>query len=75
MSNAPEVQGTARDGGRDGRLSMEAKYHLRQELNLKARTKCDDPIKAFAECANQSGLMVVFNCREHNLKSKWTKMF
>ena len=37
-----------------------------QELNLSARKKCDEKIKAFAECANTNGLMVVFRCREHN---------
>jgi len=41
-----------------------------QELNLIARTKCDDQIKAFADCAKSNGLMVVFNCRSHNTASK-----
>jgi hypothetical protein len=38
-----------KDDGRASRLSMEAKYHLRQELNLVARRSCDDSIKSFAE--------------------------
>jgi COX assembly protein 1 len=37
-----------------------------QELNLVARKKCDEKIKAFADCAEVNGLMVVFRCREHN---------
>ena len=41
--------GDRKDDGRSGRLSMEAKYHLRQELNLIARKACDDSIRTFAE--------------------------
>mmetsp|Transcript_43233 Transcript_43233/g.97712 ORF Transcript_43233/g.97712 Transcript_43233/m.97712 type:complete len:92 (-) Transcript_43233:321-596(-) len=66
MSQQPDPQGDKKDGGRSGRLSMEAKYHLRQELNLNARRKCDDSIRAFAECAEKNGLGVVFFCRDKN---------
>ena len=52
------------------RLSMEGKYHLRQELNHIARKNCDDQLRAFAECAKANGLGVVLFCRSQNNASE-----
>ena len=54
------------------RLSMEAKYHLRQELHHIARKNCDEHLRAFAECAKANGLGVVLFCRSQNNASKFS---
>ena len=36
----------------------------RSELNEIALLKCDDYVRAFAECAQEKGMMVVFMCRD-----------
>ena len=58
----------AKDAGRDSRLAISnyAEYEMRKELAASARAKCDTTIRAFAECAKEQSMMVVFNCREHN---------
>eukprot|EP00613_Pedinella_sp_CCMP2098_P003139 CAMPEP_0171639018 /NCGR_PEP_ID=MMETSP0990-20121206/29402_1 /TAXON_ID=483369 /ORGANISM="non described non described, Strain CCMP2098" /LENGTH=92 /DNA_ID=CAMNT_0012212553 /DNA_START=46 /DNA_END=324 /DNA_ORIENTATION=+ len=66
MASKTPMEASKAQDGTSGRLSMEAKYHLRQELNLIARNKCDETIKTFAECAQANGLGVVFFCRQKN---------
>ena len=58
----------AKDAGRDSRLAISnyAEYEMRKELAAIARAKCDTTIRAFAECAKEQSMMVVFNCRQHN---------
>jgi COX assembly mitochondrial protein 1 len=57
-----------KDDGRSARLSFRrfAEHRLRQELKDKALRICDPQVKAFAECAQEKGLMVVFSCREYH---------
>ena len=55
----------AKELGRGSRLSFRniAEHQLRQELKEEALEICDPEIKAFAQCAQEKGLMVVFSCR------------
>ncbi|RLN94897.1 hypothetical protein BBJ28_00023547 [Nothophytophthora sp. Chile5] len=39
---------------------------LRQELNDIAISKCRGITEKFAQCAKESGYMVIFKCRQHN---------
>lgn len=60
-----EAKGRLKDSARDSRFSFRnfAEHQLRRELKEEAMEKCDPEIKAFAECANEKGLMVVFSCQ------------
>lgn len=53
-----------KDYNRESRLSFRnfAEHQLRQDLKDKAMEICDPQIKAFAACAQEKGLMVVFSC-------------
>jgi len=44
--------------------------HLRDELALHARKECKDALGAFAACAKENGMFVVFKCRGLNNASK-----
>ncbi|TFJ80692.1 hypothetical protein NSK_007869 [Nannochloropsis salina CCMP1776] len=57
-----------RDGSREGRLrfSKRAEQHLRDELALHARKQCQKPMAAFAACAKENGMFVIFKCRALN---------
>jgi hypothetical protein len=61
-----ELKGRIKDHSRDGRLSFRnfAEHQMRRELKEDAMEKCNIPIKAFAECGREEGLMVVFRCRD-----------
>ena len=65
MSAAP-----TKDTSRNERLSIsyshKAEHVLRGQLGDRALRKCEGLTKAFADCARDQGLMVVFNCRGHN---------
>ena len=58
--------GRIKDDGRESRLTFRnfAEHQLRREFRELAMETCDAPIKAFAECGKEHGLMVVFKCRE-----------
>lgn len=45
---------------------------LREELALHARSQCQPAMAAFADCAKQHGMMVVFKCRGLNKQSAWS---
>lgn len=66
----PSAEGKARikEAGREGRLSFRnfAEHQMRREFKDMALEKCQDHVRDFAECAQESGLMVVFNCRHHS---------
>lgn len=47
--------------------------HLRDELALHARKQCQEAMGAFAECAKQNGMLVVFKCRSLNKASTQTR--
>ena len=59
-----------KDDGRDGRLSFRnfAEHKMRREFKDAAIEKCSDHLRAFGQCAQDNGLMVVFRCRELNKK-------
>jgi len=61
-----EYQARVKEYSREGRLSFQkfAEHKLRGEFKAQAMDKCQDSIKAFAECAEKQGLFVVFNCRK-----------
>ena len=66
-ANSKDSAGSIKDLGRDGRLSFRnfTEHQLRKEFKQNAMEKeCDLPIRAFAECGKEEGLMVVFRCRE-----------
>ena len=62
-----ERKGRIKDYGRESRLSFKNfhEHQLRKEFKELAMEKCSLPIKAFAECSKEQGIMVVFNCREY----------
>ncbi|TMW56918.1 hypothetical protein Poli38472_002843 [Pythium oligandrum] len=64
----PVDKETAKERFRSSRLSWsnQAEHKLRQELNDIAIAKCRDTTEKFAVCARESGLMVIFRCREQN---------
>ena len=58
---------------RDSRLRPMRKNNeevLRKKFQLLAQQKCAPFFKNFGDCAKESGLMVVFNCRTQNSASK-----
>ena len=71
-SSAPspdaETKARIKDAGRDGRLSFRnfAEHQMRREFKDMALEKCSQHVKDFAVCAEEQGLMVVFNCRHHS---------
>ena len=75
-----------KDSGRESRLSFKkfAEHQLRKELKEIALVKCKAQVKAFGDCAKESGLLVVWNCRQkskdvnaclaiHNSEEEWQK--
>jgi hypothetical protein len=81
-----EQNARMKDLSRDSRLSFRnfAEHQLRQELKEIAMEKCKAPIAAFAGCAEEKGIMVVFSCRDlhrevqnclsvHNGEEAWQK--
>jgi len=55
---------------------------MRREMKEKALEICQPQVSAFAECAREKGLMVIFSCRklhkavqsclaEHNSEAAW----
>mmetsp|Transcript_7713 Transcript_7713/g.7286 ORF Transcript_7713/g.7286 Transcript_7713/m.7286 type:complete len:116 (-) Transcript_7713:54-401(-) len=63
-----EKKAKIKEGSRDGRLSFRkfGEHQLRREFKELAIDKCRTEINAFGKCAEESGLMVVFNCRGFN---------
>ena len=63
-----ETKARIKDAGRDGRLSFRnfAEHQMRREFKDMALEKCSHHVKDFAVCAEEQGLMVVFNCRHHS---------
>ena len=64
-----QQQQMMKEAGRDVRLSFRnfAEHQLRREFRhelLSDPSKCAIPLKAFAECAKEEGVWVVFNCRD-----------
>mmetsp|Transcript_8098 Transcript_8098/g.14299 ORF Transcript_8098/g.14299 Transcript_8098/m.14299 type:complete len:102 (+) Transcript_8098:33-338(+) len=57
-----------KDIARNDRLqwSNRADYHLQNELNSIALHKCKDKVEAFASCAKENGILVVFKCSHLN---------
>ncbi|GMI08486.1 hypothetical protein TrVE_jg6689 [Triparma verrucosa] len=57
-----------KDTGRDGRLKLsnQADYALRKELNNIAKANCVDLSVKLGDCARKEGILVVFKCREEN---------
>ncbi len=63
---AVENKARIKDASRESRLSFRnfAEHQMRREFKEKAIEKCNEPIKAFAECAQEKGLLVVWSCRQ-----------
>jgi len=57
---------------RNARLSLRRNGEdlYRKKLQEVARQNCSAEMKAFGECTNREGLMVIFNCRGLVQKSK-----
>lgn len=66
----PNVASQIKDDGREARLSFRkfAEHKMRREFKEAAIKKCDHHLKAFGQCAQENGLLVVFKCRELNKK-------
>jgi hypothetical protein len=61
-----ESKARIKDAGRDSRLSFRnfAEHQMRREFKGESlEVHCAPHIKAFAECAEEKGLMVVWSCR------------
>lgn len=56
------------DGG--GRRNEEMSDNDRRERALDAIAKCDVQLKKFGECAQDSGILVLFKCRDLNARIK-----
>lgn len=56
------------DDDRNERLkwSKRAEYEARKELSMIATKQCDSLLKAFSDCAQEQGLLVVLRCRQQN---------
>lgn len=63
-----EAKARIKDAGREGRLSFRnfAEHQMRREFKDMALDKCSEHVRRFALCAEEQGLMVVFNCRHHS---------
>jgi hypothetical protein len=63
-----EQNAKVKEGSRDGRLSFRkfGEHQLRREFKDQAIEKCRGDINAFGNCAQEQGLLVVFNCRQFN---------
>lgn len=63
-----EQKAIKKEASRDGRLSFRkfGEHQLRREFKDMAIEKCRTEINAFGKCAQDQGLMVVFNCRQFN---------
>ena len=61
-----ERQARNKDSARDTRLSFRnfAEHQMRQDFKQMAIEKCSEPIREFAECAEETGLLVVIKCRQ-----------
>lgn len=59
-----------KDDGRDARLSFRrfAEHKMKREFKEEAIKKCEHHLKNFGQCAQESGLLVVFKCRDLNRK-------
>jgi Cytochrome c oxidase biogenesis protein Cmc1 like len=57
-----------RDDGRASRLSFRnfAEHQIRSEFKEEAMVKCKPHVDAFAQCAKEKGLGVVWYCRHLN---------
>eukprot|EP00934_Nitzschia_sp_Nitz4_P002218 Nitzschia sp. Nitz4//scaffold41_size133979//66357//66656//NITZ4_003350-RA/size133979-processed-gene-0.252-mRNA-1//-1//CDS//3329551479//2218//frame0 len=64
--SSKDTAGDIKDAGRESRLSFRNynEYQLRSEFKRDAIKKCDLQVKAFADCAKDEGLMVVFRCQD-----------
>lgn len=63
-----EHKARTKEFSREGRLSFRnfAEHQMRREFKEMALDKCKEPIREFAQCAQEKGLMVVFSCRHLN---------
>jgi len=55
-----------KDDGREARLSFRrfAEHKMKREFKETAIKKCEEHLRNFGQCAQESGLLVVFKCRE-----------
>ena len=60
-----ERQARIKDASRSSRLSFRkyGEHQLRREFKDMAIEKCNPEVKAFAQCAQEKGLMVVVSCQ------------
>uniref|UniRef100_A0A6U3Q7B0 COX assembly mitochondrial protein n=1 Tax=Ditylum brightwellii TaxID=49249 RepID=A0A6U3Q7B0_9STRA len=81
-----EDRAKTKDYSRESRLSFRkfAEHQMRREFKEEAIEKCRPHIMEFGKCAEESGLMVVFKCRQfskdlnscmavHNSNEAWEK--
>lgn len=63
-----EKKARTKDFSRESRLSFRnfAEHQMRREFKEDAIEKCREPIREFAECAREKGLLVVVQCRHLN---------
>jgi hypothetical protein len=73
MSSAEEMasaegKARAKDAARESRFSFRnfAEHSMRREMKEEAMEICDPHVKAFAECAQESGLWVVWSCSKQH---------
>ena len=68
--NTPADRAQIKDDGRDARLSFRrfAEHKMKREFKEEAIKKCEVHLKNFGQCAQDSGLLVVWKCRDLNRK-------
>jgi hypothetical protein len=74
VDNANISAGDAKGAARESRLSNRRLSTLRRKYDLVIVDECKTDVAAFANCAQEQGLMVVFKCREENRRSKFSKV-
>ena len=82
----PELKARLKEAARENRLSFRnrAEQLLRYEMKEEAKEICKPHVNAFAECAQENGLWVVWSCQDklkqlnacmakHNGEEAWQK--
>lgn len=66
--DSAEHKARTKEFSREGRLSFRnfAEHQMRREFKEMAIEQCQEPIREFAQCAQEKGLLVVFSCRHLN---------
>ena len=65
-SSAATDRVAAKNDARNDRLRKVNEEVLRKKMEAEAKEKCAPLFRAFGDCAKESGLSVIFMCRQQN---------